>query len=47
MDQASGWLALLLFLAIPPGLVLAGFWARGWRKRKPPRVPPGDPGNPA
>ncbi len=37
----------LLLVAIPPGLALAGFWARGLRKEKPPKVPPGDPGNPA
>jgi hypothetical protein len=39
-----GW---ILLLAIPPGLALAGYWARGIRKRADtPKVPPGDPGNP-
>lgn len=40
------WLTWLLILSIPPGLALAGYWAHGRRKRKPPKVPPGDPGNP-
>jgi hypothetical protein len=40
-----GW---ILLVAIPPGLALAGYWARGRsRSRKSPKVPPGDPGNPA
>lgn len=39
-------LAWLLLLSIPPGLALAGYWARGrWRDRTP-KIPPGDPGNP-
>ncbi len=36
----------LLLVAIPPGLVLAGYWARGRFRDKAPKVPPGDPGNP-
>lgn len=39
-------LAWLLLLSIPPGLALAGYWARGRAGDKPPKVPPGDPGNP-
>ena len=39
-----GW---LLLLSVPVGLTLGGFWARGWRRRRsPPKVPPGGPGNP-
>ena len=42
----SDWLSWLLILSIPLGLALAAFWAHGRRKRKAPRIPPGDPGNP-
>ena len=38
-----GW---LLLASVPLGLTLGGFWAKGLRQRKRPRVPPGDPGNP-
>ncbi|MET3892825.1 hypothetical protein ABIE41_003901 [Bosea sp. OAE506] len=44
-SELSG-LAWLLLLSIPPGLALAGYWARGRFGEKPPKVPPGDPGNP-
>lgn len=47
MTGDVGFLGWMLLLAIPPGLVLAGYWARGVAKqRKFPKVPPGDPGNP-
>lgn len=40
------FLPWLLLVAIPPGLALAGYWARGRFGDKAPKVPPGDPGNP-
>jgi hypothetical protein len=40
------FLPWLLLAAIPPGLALAGYWARGRFGDKAPKVPPGDPGNP-
>jgi len=44
--QDVDWLVWILVLSIPPGLIFAGYWARGLRKQKTPKVPPGDPGNP-
>ncbi|WP_156323245.1 hypothetical protein [Bosea sp. AAP35] len=46
--MSSDWsfLPWLLFGSIPLGLVFAGYWARGRAGDKPPKVPPGDPGNP-
>jgi len=41
-----GFLLWVLLLAVPPGLVLAGYWARGRRRADRPQVPPGDPENP-
>ncbi|MDP3256941.1 hypothetical protein [Bosea sp. (in: a-proteobacteria)] len=46
MSGDESFLAWLLLLAIPPGLALAGYWARGRAGVKRPKVPPGDPGNP-
>lgn len=42
-----GFLTVLLVVSIPLGLTLAAFWAHGRFRRKRPKVPPGDPGNPA
>ena len=49
MSGDASFLPWLLFMSIPIGLVLAGYWARGRAGEKPPKapkVPPGDPGNP-
>lgn len=46
MNGDAGFVGWLLMLSIPPGLALAGYWARGLRRPKAPKVPPGDPGNP-
>jgi hypothetical protein len=46
MNAEIAWLGWLLLLSIPPGLALAAFWARGLKRQKEPKVPPGDPGNP-
>jgi threonine/homoserine/homoserine lactone efflux protein len=40
------FLMWLLILSIPPGLALAAYWARGLRRDRRPKVPPGEPGNP-
>lgn len=40
-----GFLVWLLIVSIPFGLAAATYWARALRK-PPPKVPPGDPGNP-
>ena len=41
-----GFLVWLLIVSIPVGLAAATYWARALRKRRPPKVPPRDPGNP-
>jgi hypothetical protein len=46
MTGDADFLVWLLLGSIPPGLALAGYWARGLRRPKTPKVPPGDPGNP-
>ena len=46
MNGELGVLPWLLLISIPPGLALAGYWARGRFVEKKPKVPPGDPGNP-
>jgi hypothetical protein len=46
MSGTPDFLYWLLLGSIPCGLVLAGFWAHGQRRNRPPKVPPGDPGNP-
>lgn len=46
MSDDWSFLPWLLLVSIPPGLVLAGYWARGHFSEKAPKVPPGDPGNP-
>lgn len=46
MSGDASFMPWLLLLSIPLGLMLAGYWARGRLSEKPPKVPPGDPGNP-
>lgn len=46
MSGDWSFLVWVFLLAIPPGLALAAFWARGLRRNRQPKVPPGEPGNP-
>jgi hypothetical protein len=45
MPGEWGFVFWIVLAGIPLGLAAATFWARSLRKRRP-RVPPGDPGNP-
>ncbi len=46
MDPFPAALFWLIVCSVPLGLAFAVFWARSYRRRKFPRVPPGEPGNP-